>query len=97
MFVHSIQSPLIFIFLFFIAPSSTETYPLSLHDALPICRAGRPVRPLAAPLQSGPARRRMALVPGLGLRARDQIGEERSEEHTSELQSLRQLVCRLLL
>src|SRR6266550_2167012 len=32
-------------------------------------RAGRPVRPLAASLQSGPARRRMALVPGPGLRA----------------------------
>src|SRR5439155_1325141 len=33
-------------------------------------RAGRPVPALAAPLQSGPARRRMALVPSPGLRAR---------------------------
>src|SRR5262245_63645359 len=29
--------------------------------------------------------------------ARDLQGEQRSEEHTSELQSLRHLVCRLLL
>src|ERR1039458_10415947 len=38
---------------------------------------------------------RMGAVTGKGLS--DLIREERSEEHTSELQSLRHLVCRLLL
>src|SRR5437899_7348632 len=34
---------------------------------------------------------------GLGSRGRGDGGAQRSEEHTSELQSLRHLVCRLLL
>src|SRR5204863_9403415 len=34
---------------------------------------------------------------GRGLRARPRAGSPRSEEHTSELQSRRDLVCRLLL
>src|SRR5262245_63121487 len=34
------------------------------------------------------------VAPGAGIRSQDQF---RSEEHTSELQSLRHLVCRLLL
>src|SRR3712207_7347223 len=42
------------------------------------------------------AERRQQLEPdGRGVRAAD--GEERSEEHTSELQSRQYLVCRLLL
>src|SRR5438093_2597187 len=68
--------------------SSTDIYTLSLHDALPICvRAvhGARVRPAAA--------RPPAAVPA------DVDGARlaRSEEHTSELQSLTNLVCRLLL
>src|SRR2546425_8881361 len=35
--------------------------------------------------------------PEIGARELETIGEQRSEEHTSELQSLAYLVCRLLL
>src|SRR5438105_12829481 len=72
--------------LFFYGTPTTGIYTLSLHDALPISRRRRPgvARSAAAP---GPARH-----PG-GLRRRS----GRSEEHTSELQSRVDLVCRLLL
>src|ERR1035441_2595423 len=65
--------------------ATTEIYTLSLHDALPICRwrSARPAPP------SAPFRARQNRCRG-NLR-------NRSEEHTSELQSLRHLVCRLLL
>src|SRR2546425_3985754 len=46
--------------------------------------------PVLIPIRGGPARP----YPGLLARAR---AENRSEEHTSELQSLAYLVCRLLL
>src|SRR5438034_6065721 len=77
---------------------------LSLHDALPICpparlrRAGedhhgRRVRPLVCPDQRPwPA----ACRPPHLLR-RPYRPRRRSEEHTSELQSHSDLVCRLLL
>src|SRR5437899_8691426 len=70
-------------------PSST----LSLHDALPILAR-------AAPPRHGFDARAGTLLP---LRHLDALGAARSfvgarsEEHTSELQSLRHLVCRLLL
>src|ERR1035441_7652739 len=68
-------------------PSPTEISPLSLHDALPIWppAAGSSPSPSGWPHHptSSPARRRRA------------SGTRRSEEHTSELQSLRHLVCRL--
>src|ERR1039458_10904563 len=67
-----------FFFFFFNDTATTEIYPLSLHDALPIfpcCVALPPVTVFAS---------HSACIP-------------RSEEHTSELQSLRHLVCRLLL
>src|SRR5262249_62040893 len=89
---------------------ANQLYPLSLHDALPISPGDRTARwsarradapdtihagrrPSAprsrrAPPRSGgarPARRRRSAWRG------------RSEEHTSELQSLTNLVCRLLL
>src|SRR5438045_7767120 len=71
---------------------TTATYSLSLHDALPIFHAeGR----------HGDRRRlnrRLIAFCGdrhLGTLSVD--GSDRSEEHTSELQSLRHLVCRLLL
>src|SRR5438105_15203953 len=67
---------------FFNAPPPTVSYPLSLHDALPICpRAAR----LAGPLRTCPPA------------CRDRARRCRSEEHTSELQSRVDLVCRLLL
>src|SRR2546425_11161444 len=70
-------------FFFFNDTATTEIYTLSLHDALPICaaRGGR----AGARGRAGRA--------ALG-RARER---PRSEEHTSELQSLAYLVCRLLL
>src|SRR5262245_65643970 len=72
------------LFFFFNDTSTAAIYTLSLHDALPISsgrRAGR----------GGPApSRAQAPTPG------NRDGAGRSEEHTSELQSLRQLVCRLL-
>src|SRR5436309_15347339 len=68
---------------FFSDTATTEIYTLSLHDALPICcRArGAPGRPARWPAARAPASRSAA----------------RSEEHTSELQSRENLVCRLLL
>src|SRR5215203_7189516 len=71
-------------FFFFNDTATTEIYTLSLHDALPI--PGPRGRPLAA----GPA------APA-GRPARHRAGLQRSEEHTSELQSRQYLVCRLLL
>src|SRR5262245_63887576 len=77
--------------------ATPEIYTLSLHDALPIF-AEHPVEAgvdQAAQREIGVAARvaRLELdVGGLLLAAR-----ARSEEHTSELQSLRHLVCRLLL
>src|SRR5215471_6398250 len=61
--------------------ATTEIYTLSLHDALPIS-AARSRR-----LGTIPARPRVAA----------RWKRRRSEEHTSELQSRRELVCRLLL
>src|SRR2546423_14892664 len=81
-------------FFFFNDTATTEIYTLSLHDALPIWvhadgqRHG-PHRPRLCPdadLRWDPDRGRDAVGPG-----------PRSEEHTSELQSLAYLVCRLLL
>src|SRR5438093_2525618 len=73
---------------------SADTYPLSLHDALPICLA------LTAPDvrvadETGRGIENLPLPDGV--RGQDEGLRERSEEHTSELQSLTNLVCRLLL
>src|SRR2546430_16754644 len=85
----------IFRFFFFNDTATTEIYTLSLHDALPIC--ARPHGAEAARVgarRDGPdPRERVHLV-----HDRDLLGgEPRSEEHTSELQSQSNLVCRLLL
>src|SRR5256885_4214269 len=82
-----------FFFFFFNDTATTEIYTLSLHDALPISAGGS---------------HRFAKVEVLaelchGLLAQPHVGEnvstfeKRSEEHTSELQSPCNLVCRLLL
>src|SRR5256885_7402066 len=83
-------------FFFFNDTATTEIYTLSLHDALPISAGQRPARRGAAvppvrhaDLDRGAVPRREVL--GVLL------GRERSEEHTSELQSPCNLVCRLLL
>src|SRR5690349_24264270 len=69
--------------------TTTAIYTLSLHDALPIC-----ARPPAA--CASRARRRQVARP-IPLAAPVIRARTRSEEHTSELQSRRDLVCRLLL
>src|SRR2546428_9662691 len=69
-------------FFFFNDTATTEIYTLSLHDALPICRPRH-----VAGARSPGARRAHARLGG----------GDRSEEHTSELQSRSDLVCRLLL
>src|SRR5438477_4194651 len=68
----------------FTIPPTTAIYPLSLHDALPISTACRPGSTCRC--------RRRGTVPARVPRRR-----HRSEEHTSELQSHVNLVCRLLL
>src|SRR5438067_10392518 len=74
---------------FFNDTATTEIYTLSLHDALPISRrVDRARRHQLVDLRGGDSR-----VRGRRLRAR----RRRSEEHTSELQSRFDLVCRLLL
>src|SRR2546425_9610185 len=69
------------LFFFFNDTATTEIYTLSLHDALPIS-------------SSRPDSSRRATCSSIEFEA---AGFYRSEEHTSELQSLAYLVCRLLL
>src|SRR2546425_2196217 len=92
------RSPTSSLFLF-PAPSTTEIYPLSLHDALPL--SSRPtVRAAARRAPRAPAHdtRRPGSRPSTPWSARPCRGRTtRSEEHTSKLQSLAYLVCRLLL
>src|SRR5204863_10071967 len=95
--IHSVMDRTSIVFFFFDDTPPAEIYTLSLHDALPIsgARGGggqgspraapRPAEPIPWPAGSGP--RRLEGVPWA----------PRSEEHASELQSRRDLVCRLLL
>src|SRR5260370_15607424 len=87
-------------FFFFNDTATTEIYTLSLHDALPI--SGR--KPSAGLHETPPVprgrwgtrpARPTARVPARTARSHRRI--PRSEEHTSELQSHLNLVCRLLL
>src|SRR5260370_24938947 len=74
---------------FFNDTATTEIYTLSLHDALPIligCTA-LPCRRSTSSRRGCRAARSNSFCPKRG----------RSEEHTSELQSHLNLVCRLLL
>src|SRR2546423_6555911 len=85
--------PHVFFFFFFNDTATTEIYTLSLHDALPIC--GTPPKPLRTVDHCT-----AAWPPGRVREIRLATDVERllrSEEHTSELQSLAYLVCRLLL
>src|SRR5438876_7603275 len=77
-----------FFFFFFNDTATTEIYTLSLHDALPISHmlvSSRKPTVSAAPACPTDHERALACY------------EQRSEEHTSELQSPVHLVCRLLL
>src|SRR5437763_10120261 len=88
---HSYLSCFNFIFFFFTDAATTGIYTLSLHDALPISEV--PVVLDGYADWCGPCK---IMAPVLDDFARDRQGE-RSEEHTSELQSPMYLVCRLLL
>src|SRR5476649_2395796 len=66
---------------FFDDTATTEIYTLSLHDALPISRAG-------SPRKRSTVFTKKLTSNGIAIR---------SEEHTSELQSHSDIVCRLLL
>src|SRR2546427_4443414 len=84
-------------FFFFNDTATTEIYTLSLHDALPIFGIAALVTlaiVAAAPVAAG---RSAAVSAPLGAIPDPAIGPLRSEEHTSELQSQSNLVCRLLL
>src|SRR5438477_8081697 len=89
---------LLCVVLFFNVTATTEIYTLSLHDALPISGEGR-ARQGAHPGCDRGARLRRGAARRDRIRARvDPVGQPlRSEEHTSELQSHVNLVCRLLL
>src|SRR2546429_6837055 len=89
-----LASSVIFLFFFFNDTATTEIYTLSLHDALPISFGLQGLdEDLGAHQLLGcmGLRRRCCRAGVLGL------GNFRSEEHTSELQSRLHLVCRLLL
>src|SRR2546430_11377304 len=93
-----------FFFFFFNDTATTEIYTLSLHDALPISIDGL--------VRLGELARHRSEAPGAefrhhvlerlhdpvrGLEEHERPRLVRSEEHTSELQSQSNLVCRLLL
>src|SRR5947207_7370512 len=82
-------------FFFFNHTATTEIYTLSLHDALPISGFGTDARRRRA-AASGPVRKLPAMSRCLP-HASVCRALCRSEEHTSELQSHSDLVCRLLL
>src|SRR5256885_7441606 len=75
----------IFFFFFFNDTATTEIYTLSLHDALPIFLSSYPTETPQLIVGENPTNQ--ASVKSF----------VRSEEHTSELQSPCNLVCRLLL
>src|SRR2546430_5686104 len=81
-------------FFFFNDTATTEIYTLSLHDALPISSATATAVPRELGERGHGRARRLVLHGGCPFRAPD---PDRSEEHTSELQSQSNLVCRLLL
>src|SRR5207249_10134388 len=84
-------------FFFFIDTPPTEIYTLSLHDALPISYYSAMFES-GIPLDTNPDFRKAGDRAFAVLRtACESLIATRSEEHTSELQSRFDLVCRLLL
>src|SRR2546430_13603411 len=91
---------------FFNDTATTEIYTLSLHDALPISVPADGAEPAGLRAERPGQRRRQRHVrrdrrlPAGAAGAADpaqELAGGRSEEHTSELQSQSNLVCRLLL
>src|SRR5688572_31271189 len=86
-------------FFFFNDTATTEIYTLSLHDALPIW-TGTELEEEERRDDGGQVRvddRAEGAGKAVFDRAADGLAVARSEEHTSELQSQSNLVCRLLL
>src|SRR5436190_6105012 len=83
------------VFYFYTDTATTEIYTLSLHDALPIseCRMSLASATSTTLALTTPAIITECVIPS----ARTSGWGLRSEEHTSELQSHSDLVCRLLL
>src|SRR5688572_32548965 len=95
-------------YFFFNASATTQIYTLSLHDALPISIINKEkptpfdeavslswflenvFYPVIPEIIS-------KLMTGLDMKLEEWVNYDRSEEHTSELQSQSNLVCRLLL
>src|SRR5690606_42147463 len=101
--VLALCSPLVF---FFPRPPPPPASTLSLHDALPISRRPRrrappaPHEPRPGPSgreSSAPTAGTAGTPPAPATRSPGPHRPPRSEEHTSELQSRENLVCRLLL
>src|SRR5205807_8965787 len=91
-------------FFFFTPPPPTEIYTLSLHDALPISRRSRAGSAWSSPNSrtrstrtTSPRRSPIWSRTGGSPGSPTYATRPRSEEHTSELQSPCNLVCRLLL
>src|SRR2546430_3042590 len=81
-------------FFFFNDTATTEIYTLSLHDALPIWARPSWPRRSSGSSSSRSSRWRRSRC---SCRSSRRWAGSRSEEHTSELQSQSNLVCRLLL
>src|SRR5256885_12421432 len=86
---------LCFFFFFFNDTATTEIYTLSPHDALPIWTSR--ATSFCARRSSGSRRGASTAPRRSGTTCRSCRSQPRSEEHTSELQSPCNLVCRLLL
>src|SRR2546427_9585795 len=83
-----------YLFFFFNDTATTEIYTLSLHDALPILN----IEDTAEVVQFDP--HKLTVVHRWHIAPCEEpsgLAMDRSEEHTSELQSQSNLVCRLLL
>src|SRR5207248_10212089 len=94
----------LFLFFFFLAPPTTAIYTLSLHDALPISAVlrghGAGAREVFRRRDGDGRRQHHPQEPDVAAAKSRRLGAQdrrRSEEHTSELQSPYDLVCRLLL
>src|SRR2546427_8906148 len=88
----------LFFLFFFNDTATTEIYTLSLHDALPISPTNTFPPPGAHARRSWYRRRTANRAPESPRATRSSPRTAmRSEEHTSELQSQSNLVCRLLL
>src|SRR2546430_10499939 len=88
---------------FFNDTATTEIYTLSLHDALPISRTAAMVGRdndqscIASSTSTSRTDRHWSAPTILSVTSSEMSDKIRSEEHTSELQSQSNLVCRLLL